>query len=98
MHIYIYIYLYIYTHIWASPVVKKNLPVNAGDARDMGSIPESGRSPGIRSGNPRQYSCLEKSTDRGVKRATVCGVGKRVRHNLATDHTHIFKLKVKKIR
>ena len=37
----------------------KNLPANAGDVRDVGSIPESGRSPGGRHGNPLQHSCLE---------------------------------------
>ena len=37
----------------------KNLPVNAGNARDMGSIPGLGRSPGVGNGNPFQYSCLE---------------------------------------
>ena len=36
----------------------KNLPANAGDVRDVGSIPGSGRSPGGRQGNPLQYSCL----------------------------------------
>ena len=35
----------------------KNLPVNAGDIRDTGLIPESGRSPGIGNGSPLQYSC-----------------------------------------
>ena len=34
----------------------KNLPANAGDTRDMGSIPGSGRSPGEGNGNPLQYS------------------------------------------
>ena len=38
----------------------KNLPTNAGDLRDVGSIPELGRSPGEGNGNPPQYSCLEK--------------------------------------
>ena len=38
----------------------KNPPVNAGDTRVSGSIPESGRSPGEGNGNPFQYSCLEK--------------------------------------
>ena len=47
------------------PVVK-DLPANAGDTRDVGSIPGSGRSPGVGNGNPRQYSCLENSTDRGA--------------------------------
>ena len=37
----------------------KNLPVNAGNARDMGSIPGLGRSPGVGNGNLFQYSCLE---------------------------------------
>ena len=46
--------------------VVKNLPANAGDARDMGSIPESGRSPGVGNDNPLQYSCLENSMDRGA--------------------------------
>ena len=44
----------------------KNLPANAGDARDVGLIPGSGRSPGERNGNPLQYSCLENSMDRGA--------------------------------
>ena len=39
----------------------KNTPANAGDIRDMGSIPGSGRSPGGGHGNPLQYSCLENS-------------------------------------
>ena len=37
----------------------KNLPANAGDTRDTGLIPGSGRSPGGGHGNPLQYSCLE---------------------------------------
>ena len=37
----------------------KNLPVNAGDMRDAGLIPELGRSPGGGHGNPLQYSCLQ---------------------------------------
>ena len=41
-----------------------NLPANAGDISDMGLIPESGRSPGGRHGNPLQYSCLEYPMDR----------------------------------
>ena len=54
----------------------KNPPANAGDVADMSSIPESGRSPGEGNGNPLQYSCLEKSTDRGARQATVRGVVK----------------------
>ena len=41
----------------------KSPPANAGDARDLGSIPESGRSPGVGNGNLLQYSCLKKSMD-----------------------------------
>ena len=46
---------------WASweSLVVKNLPANAGDKRDMSSIPGSGRSPGGGNDNPLQYSCLE---------------------------------------
>ena len=40
-------------------LVIKNLPANAGDLRDTGSIPGWGRSPGEVHGNPLQYSCLE---------------------------------------
>ena len=43
----------------------KNLPANAGDAGDTGSIPMLGRSPGVGNGNPLQYSCLENSMDGG---------------------------------
>ena len=46
--------------------VVKNLPVNAGDAGDTGSIPRWGRSPGGGNGNPLQCSCLENPKDRGV--------------------------------
>ena len=45
-------------------------PVNAGDIRDVGSIPESGRSPGGQYGDPLQYSWLENSMDGGAWRAT----------------------------
>ena len=41
----------------------KNLPASAGDLRDLGSIPESGRSPGGGHGNPLQYSCVENPMD-----------------------------------
>ena len=40
-------------------LVVENLPGNAGDVRDTGSIPGLGRSPGEGNGNPLQYSCLE---------------------------------------
>ena len=52
----------------------KNPPANAGDIRDAGLIPGSGRSPGKGNGNPLQYSCLENPMGRGAWQATVHGV------------------------
>ena len=46
--------------------VVKNLPANAGDTRETGSIPGSERSPGVGNGNLLQYSCLENLMDRGA--------------------------------
>ena len=54
--------------------VVKNLPANAGEVRDIGSFPGSGRSPGGGNGNPLQYSCLENPMDREVWQDTVHGV------------------------
>ena len=53
---------------WASQVelLLKNLPANAGDKRDAGSIPGWGRSPGEGNGDPLQYSCLENPTNRAA--------------------------------
>ena len=51
-------------------------PANAGDIRDMGSVPGLRRSPGGGHGNPLQYSCLENPMDRGAWQATVHGVAK----------------------
>ena len=48
-----------------SLLVVKDPPINAGDIRDMGSIPGLGRSLGGGHGNPIQYSCLENPMDRG---------------------------------
>ena len=47
-------------------LVGKNFPAKAGEERDAGSIPGSGRSPGGGHGNPLQYSCLENPKDRGA--------------------------------
>ena len=52
-------------------LMEKSLPANAGDP---GSIPGSGRSPGVGNGDPLQYSCLENPLDRGAWWATVHGV------------------------
>ena len=57
-------------HKWMLKLVKsgglvgKEPACNAGDPRDMGSIPGSGRSPGRRNGNPPQYFCLQNPVDR----------------------------------
>ena len=51
----------------------KNPPANAGDIRDVGSVPGSGRSPGEGNGNPLRYSCLENPMDVGAWEATVHG-------------------------
>ena len=57
-------------------LVVKNLPANAGDARDMNSIPGSGRSRGVGNDTPLQYSCPENPMNRGAWQATVPGVAK----------------------
>ena len=49
---------------------------HAGDTVDLGLIPESGRCPGGRNGNPLQYSCLGNFMDRGAWSATVHEVTK----------------------
>ena len=55
---------------------KKNLPANAGDARDVSSLPSWGRSSEGRNDNPFQYSCLENPLDRRAWSATVHEVTK----------------------
>ena len=55
-------------------LVVKNSPANAGEVRDVGSVPGSRRSPGGRHGNPLQYCCLENPMDRGPWQAIVRGV------------------------
>ena len=59
--------MYMYSDCRASHVVLvvKNPPANAGDIRDVGSIPGLGRSEGG-NGNPNQDSCLENPMDRGA--------------------------------
>ena len=59
------------TSIWSFLIIiakvallVKNPPANAGDIRDTGLIPGSGRYPGDSHGNPFQYSCLENLMDR----------------------------------
>ena len=64
-------------------LVVKNLPANAGDIRDVGSIPRSGRSSGGEHGNPLQYSCLENPMDRGAWQA----MAHRVTESATTEAT-----------
>ena len=71
---------------WASQValVVKNPPASAGDIRDAGLIPGSGRSPGGRHGNPLQDTCPENPIDRGAWQATV--------HEIAKSRTRLKQL------
>ena len=71
----------------------KNLPANAGDARDVGLIPRLERCPGEGNAYPLQYSCLKNSMDRGAWRAAV-HVAARSWVWLNT-HTHTHKLELK---
>ena len=63
----------------------KNPPANAGDKRDTGSIPGSGRSPGVGNGNPLQYSCLENPMTEEPGRVQ----SKGCKELKATEHAHI---------
>ena len=69
------------THLASQVVlVVKSPPANAGDLRDMGSIPELGRCPGEGNGYPLQYSCLENPMGRGALGAMSIG-SQKVGHN-----------------
>ena len=61
-------------------LVVKNLSANAGDIKDIGSIPGLERFPGGGHGNPFQYSCLENPMDRGACGLQSMGL-QRVRHD-----------------
>ena len=83
--------IYTYTGFPGGEVVK-NSPANAGDTKDMGSIPGSGRSPGEWNGNPLQHSCLENSRNRGAWLAPVHRVTKSqtgLKRLSVRVHTHI---------
>ena len=67
----------------------KNPLANAGDTRDEGSIPGSGRSPGEGYGNALQYSCLENPMDGGAWWTTIHGVTELYMTEV-TAHTHIL--------
>ena len=74
-------------------LVIKNLPANAGDTRDMGSIPESGKSPGDRHSNPFQkwrstpVFLPGSPMDKRTQWATVHGVAKPLNNTKHTAHT-----------
>ena len=71
--------------------VVKNLPANAADIKDAGSILELGRSPGEGNGNPLQYSCLGNPMDRGAWWATVHRVAKSwIQLKRLSMHAHIL--------
>ena len=72
-------------------LVVKNSPANAGDTRDKGSIPDSGRSPGGGHDNPLQYSCLGNSMDKGAWHATVHGATKSQAWLNVCTCTHTYK-------
>ena len=75
----------------AAPVVK-NPPTNAGDIRDVGLIPESGRCPGGRHSNPLQSVCPENLLDRGASWATVHRVAKSwTRLKWLSKHPYIHR-------
>ena len=76
-------------HLGASQMVLvvKNPHANAGEARDVGLIPRSGRFPGGGHGNPLQYSCLENSMVRGACKSQSIGL-QESQTRPATKHTH----------
>ena len=69
-------------------LVVKNSSASAGDARDTGLIPGSGRFPGGRNVNPLQYSCLENPSGREAWQATVRGVTEN-QTQLSDLHTYL---------
>ena len=81
---------------WDFPIAQivKNLPANAGDARDGSLIPKSRRSSGEGNDNPVQYSCLGNPMDRESWQATVHGVTKgsdtSYRLNKTTNNQGIY--------
>ena len=72
-------------------LVVKNLLATAGDAREAGSIPGSGRSPGGGHGNPLQYSYLENPMDRRAWQAMVHGITKSWTQLSTLAHTVAIK-------
>ena len=74
-------------------LVVKNPSANAGDIRNMDSIPGSGRSPGGEDGSPLQYSCLENPMDRGAWQDTIHRVAKsQTRLKPLSTHVHAVNM------
>ena len=73
--------------VFLGGTVVKNLPANAGDTGDMGSIPRLGSSPGGRDGNLLQYSCLENPKDRGARWAIVQGAWQAIAQRVTKSNT-----------
>ena len=69
-------------------LVVKNPPANAGDVRDVGSIPGLGRFPGGGHGDPLWYPCLDKSMDTGAWQAMVHSVTELD----TTQRTHTYTI------
>ena len=74
----------------------KEPAVNAGDLREAGSIPRSGRSPGGGHGSPLQCSCLENPLDRGAWWATVHRVAELDTTEM-TEHAHDLNSKCTRV-
>ena len=72
-------------------LVVKNPPANAGNMRDLGSIPGLGRSPGGGHDNPLHYSCLENPMDRGAWRGTAHWAAESDMTEQLSRHTHAYK-------
>ena len=68
----------------------KNWPANAGDIRDVGSIPGLARFPGEGNDNPLWYTCLENPMDRGAGQATVHRMTVRHDRNNLTHMQDLF--------
>ena len=68
--------------------VVKNLPTNAGDARDTDSIPGSGRSSGGGNGSPLLYSCLDNSIEKNKPGVLQSMSSQRVQHDWVTEHAY----------
>ena len=67
----------------------KNLPANAGDARDAGLTPGLGGSPGGGNGNSSQYSCLENPHGQRRLVGYIQSVGSQSRTRPRDEHFHI---------